>query len=71
MAILETCSKCGTIYCTSVFSCKIFCDECNGTNEAKRKEEERWKALSLENKIEELRIRVAGLENHNSWEGRI
>lgn len=63
MSILIQCYKCGEMYGTTPGSGKLNCDECDGTNEYKRKELERWKNLSLEEKVEELKIRVDSLGN--------
>lgn len=70
MAILETCSKCGATFSSNPSECKIWCNECDGTNAAKRKEAERWKNLPLEDKVEELKRRVDSLTSHSYWDGR-
>lgn len=71
MAILEFCWKCKKEFCTSATYASGLCDDCNGTNEAKRLEEERWQALTLEQKVDELRQLVLGLQQHQSWDGQI
>lgn len=58
------CLKCDKEFCTSACHGSMYCDECNGNNEAKRKERERWDSLTNDQKIEELLVRVQGLENH-------
>lgn len=70
MAILETC-KCGAMFSTSASSFKYLCDECDGTNAAKRAEAERWAALTPDQKCEELKVRLESLERRSQWDGRI
>lgn len=63
MAILIDCYNCGRTFCTFASGSGI-CDDCNGVNEAKSKEKERWARLSDHEKIEELLARVESLERH-------
>jgi hypothetical protein len=60
MALLINCYNCGREFCAS--NGDFACDNCNGVNEAKRKERERWNALTQDQKIEELLARVQSLE---------
>lgn len=65
MAINEECYKCGKMFTTSACSGSICCDDCNGVNEAKAAELERWARLSDHDKLNELYHRVKALENHD------
>jgi len=71
MTIFVTCWKCRNNFTTSDCGSIGLCDDCNGTNEAKRQEEERWKALTVEQKLDELRQLVLSLHQRQSWDGRI
>lgn len=71
MAINVTCWKCNAEFITKASNYGGLCHECDGTNEAKRKEQERWLALPLEQKVEELRQAVLALEQRSQWDGRI
>jgi len=71
MALLSNCCKCGAAFAHSASDCGMLCHNCDGTNEAKRQEKARWDALSNEAKIEELLVRIQGLEQQQSWDGRI
>lgn len=71
MAINLTCGKCGKNFTVSACSYKWLCNECDGTNEAKRKEAERWAALTSGQKCDELLKRVIALEQSSGWDGRI
>lgn len=64
MALLMNCWKCDKEFMTSACHGSSYCDDCNGVNEAKQKERERWDALTNEQKIEELLGRVQSLERH-------
>lgn len=70
MAILQQC-RCGKVFSSSASDYSFLCDDCNGTNAQKRAEEDRWRALPLEQKIEELRDRITSLEQSSRWDGRI
>lgn len=70
MALDQGCTGCGKTFTTSGGSWKIFCDDCDGTNAIKNANEKRWQALPIEEKIEELRRRVDGLEQHSQCDGR-
>jgi hypothetical protein len=69
MAILQTCT-CGKTFCTSVGG-SWQCDDCNGENARKKAEADRWAALPLEEKVEELKRRLDASEQRQSWDGRI
>lgn len=71
MAIDTSCGQCGTIFTTSASSGKWLCNECDGTNAAKKAEAVRWAALTPDQKCDELLARVAGLEQASRWDGRI
>jgi hypothetical protein len=62
--IILNCAKCHKEFGTSPSRGSIFCDDCNGVNEANRQEKLRWDALSDKDKIEELLARVEALERH-------
>ncbi len=64
MAILINCLKCDKEFMTSACHGSSFCDDCNGVNEAKAKEAERFARLSDHEKIYELLRRVEVLERH-------
>ncbi len=61
--LLINCYSCGK-QCAVPAGGLGLCNDCNGVNEAKRKEKERWNNLTDSQKIEELLIRVQALENH-------
>lgn len=71
MALLIDCPKCNRSFGVSASSSKYMCDDCDGTNAAKQREEERWAALPIEAKVEELRTRMKDAEQRLSWDGRI
>jgi len=71
MAILINCYSCGKEFGTSACDGSMFCDDCNGVNEEKCKEKERWNNLSQHDKIEELLRRIEYLENQNYNNGLI
>ncbi len=62
MAIILNCVHCGKDFMTSACHGSIFCDDCNGVNAAKQQELDRWQALSLEEKVDELKFKVDFLE---------
>ena len=67
--IILNCASCGEEFGTSACSASIFCDNCNGVNEAKRVEKERWDKLSDSDKIEELKTRIESLECRGRFDG--
>ncbi len=71
MAIEVQCAKCQASFTTSASNYGNLCEECDGTNEAKRKESARWFRLTPSQRIEELRKRVEALEQSSQWDGRI
>lgn len=71
MAILLNCRNCGTPFTSSVSAYKSLCDECDGTNERNRQEEDRWKALTVEEKLNELRNAVRSIQQQSEWDGMI
>jgi NMD protein affecting ribosome stability and mRNA decay len=58
MATTWTCPKCDQRTGGPAANYGSTCDECNGTNARKRAEAERWAALTLEQKVEELKTRL-------------
>ena len=62
MALLIRCIHCNVEFLGSSYGSSL-CDNCNGTNEDRIKEKERWNNLSDSAKIEELLERVKALEN--------
>lgn len=70
MAILQTCA-CGKTFSTSAGSGRWQCDDCSGEAARVRAEAARWAALSLEEKVEELKGRVDGIAGRQSWDGWI
>lgn len=70
MALISSCTKCGVS--VSHRASEIpYCDECSGRNAAKRAEEARWKALSIEEKLDELKARLDALSTQSRWDGVI
>lgn len=69
MAILSECLGCGK----EVF-CRVnelpYCDKCSGNEAARQKEQQRWNALTVEEKLDELKTRVDGLTQQNQWDQR-
>jgi hypothetical protein len=64
MAINITCWKCQKEFMTSASNYGALCDDCNGVNEAKRKDEERWRTLTVEQKLDELRKMIEAIQQH-------
>lgn len=69
--ILIKCAKCHVEFGTSACSGSIFCDNCNGVNDAKQQEELRWQSLTLEQKVEELKLRLDARDNQINIRNRI
>lgn len=67
MALLCTCRNCGAGFGQATDNYETLCDECNDTNQKKRAEEDRWRALLVEQKVEELRQEIAGLRRELSY----
>jgi hypothetical protein len=65
MAILLSCTECGKDFMCSRFS--FLCQDCDGTNDKRRAEEERWAALSIEDKVNELRNMIINLQTRINW----
>ena len=71
MAINMECPRCHNSFTTSASSCRYLCSDCDGTNAAIKAEEDRWAALSVDKKLDELRQMVLGIKAAQSWDGRI
>ena len=69
MAILTTCWKCNSEFCTSASNYGGLCNECDGTNKTKREEEERWCTLTIDPKGDELRLVVLSVKDRGLWDG--
>jgi hypothetical protein len=65
MATLLKCTWCGKNFGCSEF--RLLCQECDGTNAKLRAEEERWAALSIEDKVNELRNMIMDLQTRINW----
>ena len=71
MAILSRCMNCKKDFGHSVNDGRYLCRECDGTKEHERAEAERWAALSVDEKLNELKERLDGVSRLQSWDGRI
>lgn len=70
MALLSNCMRCGIQVCHSASDVPL-CDECSGRNAAKRAEAERWKSLTVEQKLDELKARMDAVSEQSRWDGLI
>jgi hypothetical protein len=66
MALVVNCPKCGRQTSRSLSDSSDLCDNCNGNNVAAAAEEERWRSLSTDEKLNELRMMVLSLQRHAS-----
>jgi len=71
MAILTECNQCRKMFTTSVSNYGGLCRKCDGTEEREAAEERRWQALSVDDKLNELRRLVLGIAERSAWDGRI
>lgn len=71
MAILSTCAKCGGDFNHSASDGRYLCRKCDGTVEHEAKEAARWAALSVDEKLNELKKRLDSIAKAQSWDGRI
>lgn len=71
MAILSNCRRCGSTFGQSASNHRSLCDECDGTNDKIRSEESRWKAMTADQKCDELRERLNRVECQVDSDGLI
>lgn len=66
MAVLGNCYVCGVQ--VGHRACEIpVCNKCSGKDERDRKERERWMALSVDERLDELKARLDGLPMESIW----
>ena len=66
MAVLSSCYKCGVAVSHRASEMPA-CDECSGKNQRKRDEAARWKALSVDEKLDELKARMDAIPLRELW----
>ena len=64
--VLSSCYNCGTMIGHRASEAPV-CDECSGKNQQKREEEARWKALSVDEKLDELKARLDAIPLRELW----
>ena len=63
MAILSSCSKCGSDFMHNPSDSRIYCENCDGSKELAAKEGDRWASLSINEKLNELKQMIIDVEN--------
>ena len=71
MAILSSCAGCGKLFGHMASDSRDLCEKCDGSAERAAAEEARWRGLSVDEKLNELRQGLKNLTNYHKWDGRI
>ena len=71
MAIIVECLNCSFEFSRSASSSKVLCTNCDGSKEIAEKEQNRWKNLSVNEKLDELRSMIIEIQNRGSYPQRL
>lgn len=71
MAIISQCGRCGMDFGHSASDARWLCRKCDGTAEREKAEADRWAALSVDEKLNELKRRLDDVADRQTWDGRI